>query len=74
MADGEEEIEKEACVGSLCFLQPHPQYFPPPFYSKLIGRVRDLHFSSLSLWVNSEVENCYEFVFYVVSGGRPMQE
>lgn len=74
MADGEEEIEKEACVGSLCFLQPHPQYLPPPFYSKLIGRVPNFTFLFfLSLWVNSEVDSCYEFVS-CVSGGRPMQE
>lgn len=40
MTGGEDEgIEKEACVGSLCFVQPHPLYLPPPFYGKLIGQV-----------------------------------
>ncbi|XP_024400487.1 uncharacterized protein [Physcomitrium patens] len=39
MTGGEDEgIEKEACVGSLCFVQPHPLYLPPPFYGKLIGQ------------------------------------
>lgn len=37
MAD-DEGVEKEACVGSLCFVQPHPLYLPPPFYGKLLGQ------------------------------------
>lgn len=37
--DDDEGVEKEACVGSLCFVQPHPLYLPPPFYGKLLGQV-----------------------------------
>lgn len=32
-------LAKEACVGSMCFLQPHPLYLPPPFYGNLLGPV-----------------------------------
>lgn len=34
-------VEREACVGSLCFVQPHPLYLPPPFYGKLLGQVNE---------------------------------
>jgi hypothetical protein len=39
MAADDDEMENEACVGGLCFLQPHSGYFPPPFYRRIPGRV-----------------------------------
>ncbi|CAM6042872.1 unnamed protein product [Sphagnum compactum] len=38
MAADDDEMENEACVGGLCFLQPHSGYFPPPFYRRIPGR------------------------------------
>lgn len=37
-ADDDDGVEREACVGSLCFVQPHPLYLPPPFYGRLLGQ------------------------------------
>jgi hypothetical protein len=50
MLPNNNEMENEACVGGLCFLQLHFGYFPPHFYQWIYGRVGVLFFlSPLSL-------------------------
>jgi len=50
MLSNNNEMENEACVGGLCFLQLHFGYFTPHFYQRIFGRVGILFFlSPLSL-------------------------
>jgi len=39
MSAEDDEMGNEACVGGLCFLQPHSGYFPPRFYRLILGPV-----------------------------------
>jgi hypothetical protein len=35
----DDEMENKVCVGCLCFLQQHSNYFPLCFYQQIHGRV-----------------------------------
>lgn len=39
MSTSNDEMENEAYVGGLCFLQSYSNYFPPHFYRRIFGRV-----------------------------------
>jgi hypothetical protein len=58
MAADDDEMENEACVGGLCFLQPHSGYFPPPFYRRIPGRVGVLFCLSPSVFAAARVCFC----------------
>ncbi len=71
MSADEDEMENEACVGGLCFLQPHFSYFPPRFYRWIPGRVVVLFcLSPLSLlllllgFVFVKLDNVFLFVLH----------